>query len=59
MYNLRYCNIGGKSIVIESYLLNTVALYPSLLANTQRLENPKTSIVYCGAPTFTLVTPYP
>ena len=28
-------------------------------ANTQRLGNPKTGVVYCGAPTFTLVTPYP
>ena len=30
MYNLWYCNIRDKSIVIESYPLNTVALYPSL-----------------------------
>ena len=28
-------------------------------ANTQRLGNPETSIVYRGALTFTLVTPYP
>ena len=30
MYNLWYCNIRDKSIVIkELYLLNTVTLYPS------------------------------
>ena len=30
-----------------------------ILANTQRLVNLKMSIVYLGALTFTLVTPYP
>ena len=30
-----------------------------ILANTQRLGNPKMSVMYCSAPRFTLATPYP
>ena len=41
---------SGKYSCIDSFFI---------LANFRRLGNPKTSIVYCGALTFTLVTPYP
>ena len=47
-YNKRVISIKYSHIV--SFLI---------LANTQIKENPKTSIVYCGAPTFTHATPYP
>ena len=49
MYNLWYCN--NRDIYIYIY---TVTWYPSLYClSVQRLENPKRSVVYCGAPTHT------
>ena len=47
-YNKRV--ISSKYSCIDSFFI---------LANTQRLGNLKTSVVYHGALTFTLVTPYP
>ena len=47
-YNKRV--ISSKYSHIDSFFI---------LANTQRLGDPKTSVVYHGALTFTLVTPYP
>ena len=43
--------------VISSKYSHTDSFF--IPANTQRLGNLKMSIVYCGAPTFTLATPYP
>ena len=48
-YNYNKRVISSKYSCIDSFFI---------LANTQRLGNLKTSVVYCGALTFTLVTPY-
>ena len=58
------CTIYGIVIIEiyshnkELYLLNTVALYPSLFWLTPKKENPKMRVVYHGAPTYIYIYIY-
>ena len=53
MYNLWYCN-NRETYSYNKELYTYKVAYLSLLycLSMQRLENPKTSIVYCSAPIY-------